>query len=202
MPGRVTAQFPETAHHFGTTAAAHPVLAFHLGMHINHPLGLLAPGGKEIGMHFQSMLTELQARREEYDALTFTQWRGGSHSGRISILLIGYFRSAEGLNKFAHGEVHRAGWDWYNRFVRETGYRHLGIYHESFLARKGDWETIYADCEPTLLGEAVVNVKEEEEKGEGKCKWVRTLVSADHPNLRTQVKRLPVALGEAGIGEA
>lgn len=118
--------------------------------------------------------------------------------------MVAYFRDVEGLNRFAHSKVHREGWDWYLGFVRETGHRHFGLFHETFLAKRGDWETIYDDCAPTLLGAASVRLDDDDGGGdgvvggtdkEGEEVWVRPLVSADHPALKTQVKRMGLTVG-------
>lgn len=169
-------------------------MAFHLGVHFNHPLGLLAPGAKELGAHFQAMTDALvsPANRKEFGLLSTSNWRGSERASNNALMMVAYFRDIEGLHRFAHSKVHRDGWDWYLRFVRETGYRHFGLYHETFLARKGDWETIYDDCAPTLLGAASVRL-DDGDVGTGKAEeaaWIRPLVSADHPALKTQAKRM------------
>lgn len=144
------------------------------------------------------MTTALTAptNRAEFGLLSTSTWRGTERASTNSILMVAYFKDVEGLNRFAHSKVHRDGWDWYLRFVRETGYRHLGIFHETFVSRSGDWEAIYADCEPTLLGAASVRV-DGGVMGGGKAEeaWIRPLVSADHPALKTQSKRMGLALG-------
>lgn len=114
-------------------------------------------------------------------------------------MMVAYFRDVEGLHRFAHSKVHRDGWDWYFRFVRETGYRHFGLFHETFLAKRGDWETIYDDCAPTLLGAANVRLDDGDNShvGTEKAKeatWIRPLVSADHPALKTQAKRMGLTI--------
>lgn len=158
------------------------------------------------------MTASLDARRDDYGLVSLTTWRGTRRPGANTILIIAYFRSAQGLHRFAHDPAHRAGWDWYAGFVRRTGYRHFGLFHETFRSRPGDWETIYADCEPTLLGAGSVRVggaagdadgappaDQDSEKGfgggegEGEKMWIRPLVSADHPALRTQAKRMALS---------
>lgn len=138
------------------------------------------------------------ANRSEFGLLSTSTWRGTDRASTNSILMVAYFKNVEGLNRFAHSKVHRDGWDWYHRFVRETGYRHFGIFHETFLSRRGEWETIYADCAPTLLGAGNVGVDSGvggEKAEEEKVAWIRPLVSADHPALKTQSKRMGLTLG-------
>lgn len=149
------------------------------------------------------MAASLQARRDEYGLLSITPWRGQARAANNVTMIIAYFRSVADLNRFAHDEVHRRGWDWYHAFARDTGYRHLGLFHETFVSRAGDYETIYVDTAPTLLGEANVKLgvdKSQEEEQGREAQWVRPLVSADHPALRSQAKRMGLTLGlkEAG----
>ncbi|CAN8104292.1 unnamed protein product [Discula destructiva] len=212
IPGRATAQLPvpgaSGAPSFGQAPAASSVVAFHLGVHINHPLGLLAPGASAIGAHFQAMTDALIADRANAASvglISTSTWQGTERASGNAILMVAYFRDVQGLSRFAHGEVHRAGWDWYNRFVRETGLRHFGIFHETFMARPGEWETIYADCAPTLLGAGSVKIgggEGEEQRDKGEESWISPLVSSDHPALKTQAKRMGLMPGlKDGVSE-
>jgi len=204
IPGRVTAQLPSrTSGAFGSKPAAQPLVVFHLGVRFNHPLGLLGPGAKEIGDHFTAMIKELENRRDEFGMLKLTTWRGVERSSNNTLMTIAYFRDVAGLNKFAHDKVHRDGWDWYQRFAKKEGNSNIGIFHETFVTRPGDYETIYVDCPPTLLGAANVKINgddaEKESKAEGET-WVRPLVSANHSALRSQQGRMGTSLPfEAGM---
>lgn len=131
------------------------------------------------------------SNRAEFGLLSTSTWRGTERASTNSILMVAYFKNVEGLHRFAHSKVHRDGWDWYHRFVRETGYRHLGIFHETFLSRRGDWEAVYCDCAPTLLGAGSMRVGGGAQDGKAEESWIRPLVSADHPALKTQSKRMP-----------
>lgn len=141
-------------------------------------------------------LTASARSRAEFGLISTSTWRGTDRASTNTILMVAYFRDAEGLNRFAHSQVHRDGWDWYLRFVRETGYRHFGLFHETFLARKGEWETVYDDCAPTLLGAGNVRIQGNlGSGGEAEDAWIRPLVSADHPALKTQAKRMGLTPG-------
>lgn len=201
VPGRVTAQLPSrTSGAFGSKPAAQSLVVFHLGVRFNHPLGLLSPGAKEMGDFFKAMTDSLAAKRDEYGMLHFDMWRAGDRATNNSLMMIAYFRDVDALNKFAHDKVHRDGWDWYHRFAKKEGNSHIGIFHETFVTRPGDYETIYVDCPPTLLGAANVKVESDNEKKapNGEETWTRPLVSADHPALRSQSKRMGMTLSLEG----
>src|SRR5256885_6842678 len=54
IPGRVSAQLPnKESGRFGSQPAASPIVVFHLGVRFNHPLGLLAPGAREVADYFK-----------------------------------------------------------------------------------------------------------------------------------------------------
>jgi len=195
-PGRTSAQLPNASYDpsrpderplFGGTPAGEQVVCFHLGQRFNHPLGLLSPGAREMGQHVLRMHAALDAEPERFGFLGRSSWKAAGRASHNTLLTVFYFRSVEGLHAFAHHEVHRAAWDWYNRFLRETGHTHLGIFHETFLAARGRWEAIYDNMPPTLLGAANVGVTNE---GTGEGEFVLPLVDADTAQLRSLYGRM------------
>lgn len=197
VPGRVTAQLPSRASGaFGSKPAAQPLVVFHLGVRYNHPLGPLSPGGKDIGDYFTAMVKALEQRRDEFGMLHLSRWQAGERGSNNTLMIIAYFRDVAGLNEFAHDKVHRDGWDWYLRFAKKEGNSHIGIFHETFVTRPGDYETIYVDCPPTLLGAANVRINADDSEKATKAEetWVRPLVSANHSALRSQQGRMGTTL--------
>jgi hypothetical protein len=63
-----------------------------------------------------------------------------------------YFTSHAKLQAFAHGEDHRAVWEWWRGLVRDGKAKGLSTAHEVFRVRKGDWEGVYANYFPSLFG--------------------------------------------------
>ncbi|KAK4228623.1 hypothetical protein QBC38DRAFT_474416 [Podospora fimiseda] len=181
IPGRLSSQLPKPSYSsssggspFGSKPASQSLVVFHLGARFQHPLGPLSPGAKELGDIFTSLNKELLVKAKEYGCLDVSLWNGDERDSVTTILGVYYFRDLEGLNRFAHDEMHRKGWEWFERFKKE-GNNHLGIFHETFEVRKGGWEGIYVDMQPVLLGNGSLCVREEEE---GREEWVRTLVDA------------------------
>lgn len=76
---------------------------------------------------------------------------------------IAYWKSADHLTAWAHGEVHRAGWDWFNA----AKLKHIGLQHETYMVPKGQWESVQHNMQPfgfgelslSRSGEALVEVK-------------------------------------------
>ncbi|KAL0940065.1 uncharacterized protein CTRU02_206675 [Colletotrichum truncatum] len=185
VPGVVTAQFPDPATgKIPAIPARRPLLVFHLGLRFNHPLGILAPG-REIGEYFDAMNKDLKDRADEYGLYHVSSWQSMEAERNNTLMFIYYFRDIEGLNKFAHDPVHRKGWDWYNSIRKE--YTHLGIFHEAFVTGAQQYETIYGNMKPVLLGAASVKCKNEETKED---EWVNTLVNGNVGPLRSQFRRM------------
>ena len=62
---------------------------------------------------------------------------------------IQYWRSFDDLEAWSRDHPHS---DWWGMAVDRMRERHdLGVYHEAFLVRAGDLESIYMDCRPTGL---------------------------------------------------
>ncbi|KAI8195428.1 hypothetical protein KHU50_010933 [Colletotrichum sp. SAR 10_65] len=186
VPGRTSAQFPDpTTGKIPATPAGRSLLVFHLGVRFNHPLGLLSPGGREIGAYFDAMNKDLNLRADEYGLYHLSSWQSLEAERNNTLMFIYYFRDVEGLNKFAHDPLHRKTWDWYNS-IRDQ-FDHIGIFHEGFVTGPQQYETIYGNMKPTLLGAASLKCKNEETKED---EWVNTLVNCDNSALRSQFKRM------------
>ncbi|EWZ98219.1 hypothetical protein FOWG_02418 [Fusarium oxysporum f. sp. lycopersici MN25] len=183
VPGRATAQLPFSTGSFGSTPGASPVVVFHLGIQANHPLGLAAPGMEQISKYFMAMHNDLASKRDEYGMLSSSTWRGDEKSSNNTLLLIYYFRDIESLHRFAHDELHRKAWD----YVNKSKLKHVGIFHETFNVPAHEYENVYVNCHPVLMGHATVKTTE---GGEEEERWINSLVSADTPLLKTQYARM------------
>jgi hypothetical protein len=79
----------------------------------------------------------------------------GSHSwfGR-TIIVLQYWRSVEDLQAYAKNRdrAHLPAWAAFNRAVGKNG--DVGIWHETYRTREGDYETVYANMPPFGLGRA------------------------------------------------
>jgi hypothetical protein len=182
VPGRTSALLPKTDGTFGCLPSSQPLVIFNIGAQFNHFLGRLCPGGKEIGEKFLEMNANLLARRDELGVISMTEWVGNTPETANTLLYSYYFRSVESLHTFAHEDMHRKGWDWYNA----TRPDHIGIFHETFVVPIHSYETIYTHCKPLLLGNGLVKCPEME----GINKWRNTLVCADSLELKSQWQRL------------
>ncbi len=70
-----------------------------------------------------------------------------------TIVLIQYWRSFEHLEAYAKAkdQAHLPAWADFNRKVGNDGT--VGIYHETYRIQPGDYENVFVNMPPTLLGD-------------------------------------------------
>jgi Domain of unknown function (DUF4188) len=80
---------------------------------------------------------------------------GGEFSGIGNpTVMMQYWRSFQALQSYAKSpdQAHLPAWAAFNRRVKNSGT--VGIWHETFLVRAGEYETIYSNMPPFGLGKA------------------------------------------------
>jgi hypothetical protein len=137
LPGRITAHFEGE------------VVVFLIGMRINRlwkvhkwlPVARAMP----------RMLRELAADPEA-GLLGFESWVGNP------TIMLQYWRSFEHLERYAKdsARLHRPAWAAFNRAVAGNG--DVGIWHETYRVRPGDYECIYNNMPPFGLAKATTTV--------------------------------------------
>ncbi|MEA3142218.1 MAG: hypothetical protein QOK23_4387 [Gammaproteobacteria bacterium] len=112
-------------------------VVFIIGMRINHLL--LLHKWLPVALAMPRMLKEL-FQRPELGMLHAHTFLGGR-----SILLIQYWRSFDHLHAYAHTKdlKHLPAWADFNRSVGDNG--SVGIFHESYLVKAGQYECLYAN---------------------------------------------------------
>lgn len=187
---KFSAQMPSEDGAYGNKPANGEVNVLLLGFKTNHPMGALAPGFKEMGDYFLAMMKDLEEHKSENGMLGASNWMGSERSTSNELLVLFYFRSVEDIHKFAHGEVHRAGWNYWNKTVHQ--HPHLSIWHEVFRAGSGNWESIYANSAPTgLSATAFKGISEET----GESVWHSPVVDARKGLLKTSAGRMSRSQG-------
>ena len=111
-------------------------VVFLIGMRFNHPLRI----GKWLPVvrAMPKMLKVLDAH-PELGCLGYQQWLGRT------TILVQYWRDFESLNRFARDRdlPHLEPWRDFNRAVGKSG--DVGIWHETFKVRAGEYEAIYGN---------------------------------------------------------
>ena len=186
VPKKAATAFPDKAGNFGNKPADSELCVFILGTRCNHPLGPLAPGMREIRSFFPNLTAELEKHREEFGFLTSTSWLNADQRQTMSqIMNVCYFKSVEGLHKFAHSAAHREVWNWWNMHVKSMP--HLSICHETYAIPKGNWEAIYVNSHITGINAA--NIKYTDEMT-GREMYEYLIVDASRGLLKTSVGRM------------
>ncbi len=137
-PGRFTAKMDE------------PFVVFIIGMRINKLLAIRKwlPTVRAMG----PMLRELYRHPEKgfLGAEFFLYWRGPA--------ILQYWRSFEDLEKFARNpdDPHMPAWQRFNRSVGKDG--SVGIFHETYIVERANYEAIYSNMPPFGLAKATERV--------------------------------------------
>ena len=125
FPGRFTAKFDG------------PFVVFLIGMRVNHlfRFSKWIPVAKAMG----PMIAELKQHPDMglLHVETMLYWRG--------VATVQYWRSFEHLHAYAHlrDSNHLPAWREFNCRVGSDG--SVGIWHESYLVERGNYESIYAN---------------------------------------------------------
>lgn len=117
-------------------------VVFLIGARINKPLAVRK--WLPVVRAMPAMLTEL-AQHPELGLL-----HARSHFGLRNVMMVQYWRSWEKLHAYATGttHVHLPAWQRFRREVSDE----VGIWHETYRVRPGDYETIYHNMPAYGLG--------------------------------------------------
>lgn len=127
-----------------------PVVVFLIGMRINKlwALGRWLPAFRAM----PEMLSSLKSDPGKgfLGGRTFLYWRG--------IMMVQYWMSFEDLERFARAksEPHIGAWRRYNKAVGSDG--SVGVWHETYLVRPGEHESVFVNMPKFGLAEATQHV--------------------------------------------
>ncbi|EJU03093.1 hypothetical protein DACRYDRAFT_21415 [Dacryopinax primogenitus] len=190
IPEKFTAQLPpQDPEDNGPSSSG--LCVFLLGSRFNHPLGLLAPGVKEISDWAEKCYVECRDN-EEYGLLGMSHFLGTERSANNTIATLMYFRTTAGLHKFALSQVHRDTWSWWLEIQKK--YPHLAIMHETYDVLPKHWESVYVHMHKAGLSGA--SVKLDDKDSEGKALWWSTPVQANRGKFRSSKGRLGWSEGD------
>ncbi len=104
-----------------------------------------------VAIAMPKMLKELE-QHPELGFLGVHNWFG------TTTISLQYWRSFEHLEAYAKNRdrIHLPAWSAFNRAIGKSG--DVGVWHETYRFRPGDYETIYANMPPFGLGKATKSV--------------------------------------------
>src|SRR5699024_4312189 len=79
-----------------------------------------------------------------------------NYFGLRTTVMIQYWRSLEDLLAYAKGEKHVTAWKNFNQKVGNNDA--VGIYHETYALKKGQYESVYGNMPLYGLGKAMAHV--------------------------------------------
>jgi hypothetical protein len=131
LEGRWTAQLDQ------------PFVVFIIGMRINKPW--LVHRWVPLVLQMTRMLRELYPQPH-------LGFMGGKTWFGRTIVLIQYWRSFEDLEAYAKAKdkEHLPAWAAFNRAIGSNG--DVGIYHETYRIEPGQYENVFVNMPPTLIG--------------------------------------------------
>jgi hypothetical protein len=120
-------------------------VVFLIGMRFNRPWKVRK--WLPVAQAMPKMLKAID-RHPELGCLGYHQWLGRT------TILVQYWRDFESLNRFARDKdlPHLEPWREFNRAVRNSG--DVGIWHETFKVRAGEYEAIYGNMPSFGLAKA------------------------------------------------
>jgi GH15 family glucan-1,4-alpha-glucosidase len=120
-------------------------VVFLIGARINKPL--LVHKWFPVVQAMHRMLKEL-SRQPELGFIHAEMWLSRT------IILVQYWRSMEQLLAYAKNKEaeHLPAWHWFNKAVGTDG--SVGIWHETYKASPGSYESVYVNMPPFGLGKA------------------------------------------------
>ncbi|MDN7246261.1 DUF4188 domain-containing protein [Planococcus shenhongbingii] len=158
-----------------TTENSENIVVFLIGMRINNRLAV----NKWLPVFnaMPGMIKELYTNKDELGFLSME-----SYFGLRTTVMIQYWRSTEDLMAYAKNEKHLTAWKNFNQKVENN--EAVGIYHETYELKAGNYESIYGNMPLYGLGKALKHVPITVERGSarkrlGSGKFKQTNVQKD-----------------------
>jgi heme-degrading monooxygenase HmoA len=186
---KTSAQIPDEDGNFHDNPSSEKVVVFMLGLKINHPMGIFTPHTKEFVDRLSQMIAELDKTAANSGFYGSSSWTNQDRHGATEFLILSHWRSTEDVHRFAYGPTHRETWDLWNKNVKKLD--HIGINHEIYGVEKKNWESVYVNFQPTLMG-ATTYLKKGDKMigGTIEDQWISPLVDTRKGKLRSSAGRL------------
>jgi hypothetical protein len=125
------------------------IVVFIIGMRVNKRLKLHK--WLPVFNAMPGMIKELYTNKDELGFLSMEYF-----FGLRTTVMIQYWRSSEDLLSYAKKERHLKAWENFNKKVGNNDT--VGIYHETYQIKKGDYESIYGNMPLYGLGKALKHI--------------------------------------------
>lgn len=129
-----------------TTQNTEDMVVFIIGMRVNNPLAVHKWGSVFAAM--PGMIRELYMHKEDLGFLSME-----SYFGFRTTAMIQYWRSMDDLLAYAKNDRHLTAWRNFNK--KSGGNGAVGIYHETYQIKGGNYESVFVNMPKHGLGKAV-----------------------------------------------
>lgn len=129
-----------------TTENSENIVVFIIGMRINKRLAIHK--WLPVFLAMPRMIKELYTQK---DSLGFISME--SYFGMRTTAMIQYWNSTEELHAYARKDKHLTAWRNFNKKVANNDA--VGVYHETYQLKKGEYEAIYRNMPQYGLGKAL-----------------------------------------------
>ncbi|ORY18776.1 hypothetical protein BCR34DRAFT_553445 [Clohesyomyces aquaticus] len=190
--GRTTWQIPSADNTLTPKPSSDSIVVLVLSASWSHPSGRFSPGSAQMGQYFSAMWRDAAAHREDYGFLGNTPGMVTVDDGMredsegVTMMYLSYWKTLEGLHKFAHGEKHMKGQLWWERTAMKT-FKHLGVMHETYEVPAGNWENVFHNFKPFGIANAKFPVSV---SGKEEVEWVSGLRPANGKEWKSMAARM------------
>lgn len=132
-----------------TTENTEDLVVFIIGMRVNKRMAIHK--WLPVFTAMPGMIKELYVNKKELGFLSME-----SYFGLKTTAMIQYWRSTEDLLAYAKNEKHFTAWKKFNQRVGNN--EAVGIYHETYQIKEGQYESIYANMPHYGLGKALNHI--------------------------------------------
>jgi len=132
-----------------TTENEEDIVVFIIGMRVNNRLAVHK--WFPVFQAMPGMIKELYTNKEDLGFLSME-----SYFGLRTTVMIQYWRSLDDLLAYAKFEKHLTAWKNFNQKVGAN--RAVGIYHETYQVKKGNYESFYGNMPYYGLGKALKHI--------------------------------------------
>lgn len=132
-----------------TAENADNVVVFIIGMRINKPLAIHK--WLPVSLAMPGMVKELYSNKDKLGFLSME-----SFFGLRTTVMIQYWRSTDDLLTYARNGLHLEAWKRFNDKVGNNNA--VGVYHETYEIKRGDYECIYVNMPQYGLGKALKHI--------------------------------------------
>lgn len=132
-----------------TTENHDNIVVFLIGMRINRRLAVHK--WLPVFNAMPGMIRELYTNKDELGFLSME-----SYFGLRTTVMIQYWRSTEDLLSYSKGKKHLLAWKNFNAKIGDNDA--VGIYHETYELKKGNYESVYGNMPLYGLGKAMKHI--------------------------------------------